>query len=141
MSKSYQFILPLLIICLLLNAAFAQQPSQTAPPSAQKPQPSMAADEWGDQFNGDALDQAKWERFEGGSGGKLKLESGELRMRGMSGSRSGVRSKATWTSDRFIFEATLAKVQAALAEPGQPGAPIGNAILCVLFDGSGRNRI
>lgn len=143
MSKSYQFILSLLIICLSLDAAFAQQPSQTAPPSAQKPQPAMAADEWVDQFNGDALDQTKWERFsfEGGSGGKLKLENGELRMRGMSGSRSGVRSKTTWTSDRFIFEATLAKVQAALAEPGQAGAPIGNAILCVLFDGSGRNRI
>jgi hypothetical protein len=143
MSKFCLCILPLLSICLSFDGAFAQQPSQTAPPSGQKPQASMAADEWGDAFNGETLDPAKWERFsfEGGSGGKLKLENGELRMRGMSGSRSGVRSKATWTSDRFIFEATLAKVQAALAEPGQSGAPIGNAILCLLFDGSGRNRV
>ncbi|HEY9231920.1 MAG TPA: hypothetical protein VIS78_07225, partial [Blastocatellia bacterium] len=96
MSKSRPFILSLLIICLTLVAVFAQQPSQ-------KPQ-AMAADEWVDNFDGEALDQSKWERFsfEGGSGGKLKVENGELRMRGMSGSRSGVRSKTTWTSDRFI---------------------------------------
>src|ERR1051325_7638159 len=124
MSKFHAFLLSMLIICLSLTA-FAQQ----------KPQ-AMAADEWVDNFDGEALDQTKWERFsfEGGSGGKLKVENGELRMRGVSGSRSGVRSKTTWTAERFIFEATLAKVQAALPEPGQPGAPIGNAILCVLFD-------
>ncbi|HKP13146.1 MAG TPA: hypothetical protein VJZ91_13595 [Blastocatellia bacterium] len=140
MSKPQPFLLSLFIVCLSLVAS-AQQSQQPKPPAQQ--QAPMAADEWADPFNGDALDGAKWERFsfEGGSGGKLKVEQGELRMRGMSGSRSGVRSKPTWTTDRFIFEASLARVQAALPEPGQGGAPIGNAILCVLFDGSGRNRV
>jgi hypothetical protein len=130
------------VLFLSITATAAQQPSQPPAPS-QNAQAAMAVDEWGDGFDGDALDANKWERFsfEGGSGGKLKVETGELRMRGMSGSRSGVRSKPAFTSERFIFEATLAKVAAALSEPGEKGAPIGNAILCVLFDGSGRNRI
>jgi hypothetical protein len=126
---------------LLIGAAARQRPATAG--QAQQPQPGMAVDEWGDNFDKDALDSTKWERFsfEGGGGGKLKVESGELRMRGMSGSRSGVRSKAEFTSDRFIFEATLAKVAAALPEPGDKGAPIGNAVLTLMFDGSGRNRI
>jgi len=133
MSKPHTLLLSMFFVCLSL-VAFAQQPQTPA---------QQQADQWVDNFDGKALDEAKWERFsfEGGSGGKLKVEEGELRMRGMSGSRSGVRSKPTWAADRFIFEATLARVQAARPEPGQPGAPIGNAILCVLFDGSGRNRI
>ena len=135
------FFLILMAPLLIGAAAAAQQPAPKAQP--QQPQAAMAVDEWGDNFDGEALDTTKWERFsfEGGGGGKLKVESGELRMRGMSGSRSGVRSKVEFTGDRFIFEATLAKVGAALAEPGDKGAPLGNAILALMFDGSGRNRI
>ena len=63
MSKALTFILPMLLICLSFVAVFAQQPQ------------AMAADEWSDSFNGEALDPAKWERFsfEGGNGGKLKV--------------------------------------------------------------------
>jgi hypothetical protein len=103
----------------------------------------MAVDEWADNFDGKELDPGKWERFtfEGGSGGTVKLQEGQLRMRGMGASRAGVRSTPTFVSDRFIVEATIAKVGAAIPEPGQSGLPPGNAILTILFDGSGRNRI
>ncbi|HYP26261.1 MAG TPA: hypothetical protein VE262_06050 [Blastocatellia bacterium] len=127
-----------LLVCS--SAAFArQQPQSPGAPAQSQP----AVDEWVDEFGGDTLDESKWERFtfEGGGGGKSKVEEGQLRQRGMSGSRSGVRSRPMFTSDRFIVEATLSKVSAALPEPGQRGAPIGNAIITVLFDGSGRNRI
>jgi hypothetical protein len=100
-------------------------------------------DEWGDDFKGSTLDQAKWERFtfEGGGGGTVKVEDGQLRMRGVSGARGGVRSKPSFSGDHFIIEGKIAKVGPASAEPGQTGEPVGNAILTVLFDGSGRNRI
>jgi hypothetical protein len=45
------------------------------------------------------------------------------------------------TSDRFIVEGTVVKAGAALPGPGEPAAPVGNAIVTVLFDGSGHNRI
>jgi hypothetical protein len=101
-----------------------------------------AVDEWGDNFDGTALDSAKWElyNFEGGNG-KVEVKDGELRMRAHSGSRAGVRSKSSFKSDRFIVEATVAKVGTAMPEPNSSALPIGNAILTILFDGSGRNRI
>ncbi|HYE64409.1 MAG TPA: hypothetical protein VD966_02430, partial [Pyrinomonadaceae bacterium] len=39
------------------------------------------------------------------------------------------------------FEATLAKVERQLPQPGSRASDLGYAVLCVLFDGSGRNRI
>ena len=139
----------LLIICMAASAAFAQQTAPSPVPSptpagSQPAQPAaMAVEEWGDDFNGKELDQTKWERFtfEGGGGGKFELKDGQLRMRSMSGSRAGVRSKPTFTGDRFIVEATVAHVGSALPEPGSSGVPLGNAIVTILFDGSGRNRI
>ena len=137
----------LLLIALILglapSAIKAQQASPTPAPSPDQPKPAMAVDEWADDFNGKELDTGKWERFtfEGGSGGTVKLQEGQLRMRGMGASRAGVRSNPTFVSDRFIVEATIAKVGAAMPEPGQSSLPPGNAILTILFDGSGRNRI
>jgi hypothetical protein len=111
----------------------AQAPAQKAP----------AVDTWKDDFDGSALDDTKWEKFsfEGGSGGTLKVEKGQLKMRAVTGSRSGVRTKTGFTADRYIVEATVAKVGPAMPEPGASGAPIGNAILTLLFDTSGRNRM
>ena len=138
------------LICLAASVSAAQQPSAApeqspTPSSTQQPgsQAAPAIDEWGDDFNGKELDQTKWERFtfEGGSGGKVELKDGQLRMRSMSGTRAGVRSKPTFVSDRFIVEATIGHVGAAMPEPGSSGVPPGNAILTVLFDSSGRNRI
>ena len=102
------------MICLAASFTAAQQTNNSAP----APKPAPAVDEWGDNFDGAELDQNKWERFtfEGGNGGTLKVENGELRMRGVGGARSGVRSKQTFTGDHFVINATLAKVGAALPE-------------------------
>jgi hypothetical protein len=62
-------------------------------------------------------------------------------MRGMNASRSGIRSKQSFTSDRFIFEGTIIKVETPLPSPDQKGTPLGTAVLAIMFDGSGRNRI
>ena len=132
-----------LIICLAAFVSVGQQQNNASPTQSPTPQAAPNVDEWGDNFDGKELDQTKWERFsfEGGSGGKFKVEDGQLRMRGVSGSRSGVRSTRTFTGDHFVINAVPAKVGAALPEPNQPNAPPGNAILTLLFDSSGRNRI
>jgi hypothetical protein len=107
------------------------------------PTEAPAVDTWKDDFDGTALDESKWEQFsfEGGSGGVLKVEKGQLKIRAVSLSRSGVRTKDAFTSDRYIVEATVSKVGPAMPDPGASGAPIGNAILTLLFDTSGRNRM
>ena len=115
----------------------------TYQPPAGAAQGNPPVNEWTDNFNGGALDAEKWERFsfEGGSGGTVKVEEGQLRLRSTSGSRAGVRSKTAFAGERFIVEGTVAKVGPALPEPKQKGLPLGFATLTVLFDGSGRNRI
>ena len=132
-----------LIICVAALVSVGQQQNNPLPAQSPKPPAPENVLEWGDNFDGKELDQTKWERFtfEGGNGGTFKVEDGELRMRGVSGARSGVRSKQTFKGDHFVINATLAKVGAALPESGSSGAPLGNAILTVLFDGSGRNRV
>ncbi len=111
----------------------AQQDAQQAP----------AFDEWGDDFGGPSLDEAKWERFsfEGGAGGKLELKDGELRIRSSNKSRAGVRSKSAFAADAFRIDAAVAKVGPQFPEPGDKSSPLGFAALTVLFDGSGRNRV
>lgn len=111
----------------------------TARRQQQQPQP----EEWADNFDGAALDEGNWERFsfEGAGGGKLEVKGGRLLMRGPAGSRAGVRSRKEFAGDRFIFEATLTKVTRQVIEPGKKDSDLGFGILCVLFDGSGRNRI
>jgi hypothetical protein len=102
-----------------------------------------AVEEWGDNFGSSALDTAKWERFtfEGGGGGKSQIKEGQLQQRSFNGTRAGVRSKKSWRADKFYVEASLAKVGAALPDPAQPSSVIGNAIVTILFDGSGANRL
>lgn len=132
----------IIIAALLLLPAASAQPQQPAQGAgAQAQQPGVV--EWVDNFDGDALDERKWERFsfEGAGGGKLEVKEGELRMRGLGGSRVGVRSREPFAADRFIFEATLAKVLGQLPAPGKANADPGFGVLCVMFDGSGRNRV
>jgi len=140
MSKVSQIIVAIIFINLSFALAIGQQQTQPSPPQKSQAPP---VDEWGDDFNGTGLDEKKWERFsfEGGSGGTLEVVEGQLRMRSVSGARSGVRSKPSFNSDHFVINATLAKVGTALPEPGQASAPLGNAIVTILFDSSGRNRI
>jgi hypothetical protein len=120
-------------LCCLCGAASAQTPTQQA----------QQFDEWKDDFNDKTLDAARWERytFEGGGGGKLELKDGQLRLRSMSGTRAGVRSKQEFKGDRFIVEAQVAKVGVQLPDAGDKAADLGFATLTILFDGSGRNRI
>lgn len=143
MLSSARLFLISLVIGLAVAASLAQDKASPSPTQSPKLSATPAVDEWGDDFNDNRLDETKWERFtfEGGSGGTLKVEDGQLRMRGVSGARSGVRSKQTFTGDHFVINAVLAKVGTSLPESGQPAGPLGNAILTVLFDGSGRNRI
>lgn len=132
----------LVSLCLTLSAVIAVAQQQNPQSSSSKPQ-APPVDEWGDDFSGTELNERNWERFtfEGGTGGTFKVADGQLQMRSVSGARSGVRSKPTFNGDHFVINATLAKVGAGLPEPGQSGAPLGNAIVTVLFDSSGRNRV
>jgi hypothetical protein len=125
-----------LIVCLCSTLAFTRTRAQQAGGVPQ-------FDQWGDEFNGTALDETKWERFsfEGAGGGKLEVKDGQLHLRSAAKTRAGVRSKPTFTADRFSVEALVAKVEAQLPEAGDTASPLGFAALTILFDGSGRNRI
>ena len=131
----------LALFTLATNAGARQSSPPPQQPSAA--QPSPAFDQWADDFNADALDETKWERFsfEGAGGGKLEVKEGELRLRSQSGSRAGVRSRQTFSGDRFSVEAKVSRVGQQLLLPGDKGSPIGFASLTLLFDGSGRNRV
>jgi len=129
----FQVVGGLLVVLLVL---VQQDPNRPSAP------PSPAVDEWTDSFDGNALDSQKWElhSLEGGNG-KVEVKDGHLRLRGQNGWRAGVRTKQTFSGDRFIVEGTIAKVAQALPDPNSNALPIGNAIVTILFDGSGRNRV
>jgi hypothetical protein len=122
-----------LVVFLSCAAAHARQAQQAQP----------AFDEWADEFDGDKLDESKWERFtfEGTGGGKLEVKEGQVRIRSANGTRSGVRSRQQFAGDRYSVEARVAKVGPSLPAPNEKGTPLGFAALTILFDGSGRNRI
>ncbi len=114
-----------------------------------KPSPSPAAqtrpqfEEWNEDFTGEKLDETKWEKFtfEGGSGGKLEVKGGEVRIRSAGKTRAGIRTRNAFSGDRFAVEGRIAKVGAAFPEPGGSASTLGFGTLTILFDGSGRNRI
>ena len=154
-----------LIISLLLTigvSADAQAPAAAttaattpnqgtpAPPTQQQQQQSPATaaaqpkvEEWRDDFDGERLDESKWETytFEGGGGLKIEVKDKQLRMRGAGGSRSGVRTKQTFNADVFRVDATLTKVGRRSPQPGEEAFQPGFAILTVLFDGNAANRV
>ena len=138
MSRSHILILSFGLVAIISAVASGNASGQ----QSEKPTPPPT-EEWGDDFSGSELNRSNWEQFtfEGGSGGTMKVEQGELRMRSVSGARAGVRSKRAFNGDHFLMEGTIAKVGPALPEPGQPNQAPGNGILTVLFDGSGRNRV
>ncbi|MFL6227404.1 MAG: hypothetical protein ACJ741_01340 [Pyrinomonadaceae bacterium] len=130
-------LLALASLCVLVA------PSRRGAARAQTPTATPQIDQWGDSFDGDKLDETKWERFtfEGGGGGKLEVANGQLRLRSANKTRAGVRSKPSFTADRFSVEAVVAKVEQQLPDAGDKASPIGFAALTLLFDGAGRNRI
>jgi hypothetical protein len=142
LSKVAAPVLAVAVSCAAATAQ-AQTPSSSSNPSTQQQQSAPAYDEWGDEFEGDKLDESKWERFtfEGTGGGKLELKDGQVHIRSANGTRSGIRSRPTFAGERYSVEARVAKVGPAIPEPGQKAAPLGFAGLTILFDGSGRNRI
>ena len=117
--------------------------SVPAPSAAQQQGAQPAVEEWGDEFDGSQLDDSKWEvyTFDGGGGAKIEVKDKQLQMRGAGTSRSGIRSKPMFHSDRFYVEATLAKVGERLAQPGEAGFPPGFGIVTVLFGGTSTNRL
>lgn len=140
----FRITMSALLVCLSFGGNYANISAQVTTPPAASPQKSAPAlNEWGDSFDGNKVDETKWESFtfEGAGVGKLEVKDGQLRMRGGGSSRAGVRSRQEFSSERFIVEATIAKVGVGMPQPGQSSTPPGTAILTVLFDGSGRNRI
>jgi hypothetical protein len=130
-------------LCVAGAAARVEVARAQTPPAGATPQSAAKLDQWGDTFEGDKLDESKWERFtfEGGGGGKLEVANGQLKLRSASKTRAGVRSRQSFTADRFSVEAAVAKVEQQLPDPGDKSSPIGYAALTLLFDGSGRNRV
>ncbi|MCP9494855.1 MAG: hypothetical protein MSG64_10415 [Pyrinomonadaceae bacterium MAG19_C2-C3] len=131
-SKSPFWFAPIALVALI--CAVVITPARTMLPAPQTQQPAL--EEWKDEFDGIALDEAKWERFkiEGGDV-SLNVREGQLQLSGADGSRAGIRSKRQFNGDRFVAEATVAKVAAVKPQP------FGNAIITLLFDDAGRNRI
>ena len=145
MTKTFKAATRVLGLSLMLAAACvnasSQQPAQAqSPPSAQASQPVV--EEWGDEFDGEGLDETKWElfTFEGGAG-SVEVKDKQLKMRGTGDSRSGVRSRRSFRGDRFYVEAALAKVGPRAPRPGEGGGQSGYAIVSVLFDGNTVNRV
>ena len=128
---------------LFLCALFPAGAPRAQQPAVSGQQKTPAFDEWGDDFGGAALDETKWERFtfEGGGGGKLEVRGGVLRLRSPGKTRAGVRSKDSFSGERFSVEARVAGVGPQTPAPGDRAAPLGFAALTILFDGSGRNRV
>lgn len=137
-------VLTINVRALAAAAAFILAAGLTAagqqPAPAQGTQPAL--EEWKDDFDGDKLDETKWERYTfAGGGGKTEVKEKQLRMRGGEDSRSGVRSKQTFSGERFFVQAQLVKVGERAPQPGEQGMQAGTAILTVLFGGSPSNRI
>ena len=121
------------LLAACLTAAGQQQPAQGA-------QPAVA--EWKDDFDGDKLDETKWEKYTfAGGGGKAEVKEKQLRLRGGEESRSGVRSRQTFTGERFFVQAQLARVGERAPEQSEQGMQAGTGVLTVLFAGSATTRV
>ena len=132
-------------VILSIGAVYSVSAQEKKPSSSPSPAASNAPQfqEWSDDFAGDKLDEKKWERytFEGGSGGKLEVKDGTVQIRSGNKTRAGIRSKDSFTGDKFVIEARTAKVGEAYPIPGERTSTLGFGALTILFDGSGRNRI
>ena len=95
--------------------------------------------EWKDEFDGDALNQNDWEQYSLEGGGTIKVSGGKLLTSGSSGSRFGIRSKKNFDAEKFVVSAKVASITAGISDAG--GTPTGNAVLSVMFDNNGSNRI
>ena len=123
---------------ILSGAIFTQAQDTSAKPAATAP-PAPALAEVKEEFDGDSLDAKKWEQYSLNGVGKVKVEKGKLITSGANDSRAGVRTVATFTGERFLVNAKIGKITAGLSDAS--GTPTGNAILAVMFDNTGFNRL
>lgn len=123
------------LILILGGTFFCAAQEQTTKPTPTPP----ALIEVKEEFEGAALDEKKWEQYSLEGGGKIKVENGKLQTSGANGSRAGVRSVRSFTAEKFIVSAKIAKVSAGLSDAS--GTPTGNAILAIMFDNTGINRL
>ncbi|MDI1242843.1 MAG: hypothetical protein PSX80_13085 [bacterium] len=137
--NKYLNVFSIIIVSFICCVHVAAQ--QTNPASSV--QAKSQFEEWGDDFDGDKLDENAWERFtfEGGSGGKLEVKDGIVRIRSAGKTRAGIRTKSAFSGDRFAVEGRIAKVGPSFPEPGSNMSTLGFGTLNLLFDGSGRNRV
>jgi hypothetical protein len=126
-------------VATILAASVCAAGQQATPTQGAQP----AVEEWRDDFDGERLDETKWEKytFEGGGGGKVEVKEKQLRLRGGEGSRSGVRSRQSFGGERFLVQAQVTKVGERAPQPGEQGMQPGTGVLTVLFGGSPNNRI
>jgi hypothetical protein len=122
-------VITISLFALAFNAQIKAQETK-APPA----QNNQQFEEWSDDFSRDKLDESKWEKFtfEGGSGGKLEVGDGIVKIRSASKTRAGIRTKKSFAGERWIVEAHLAKVGAALPEAGSNGQALGFAAVTIL---------
>jgi hypothetical protein len=143
--NSMSFIASVITFLCFVGLAAAQQaaPPNQGTPTSQAPAAQPAIEEWRDDFDGDRLDEARWEpyTFEGAGRAKIELKDKQLKLRGSEGLRAGVRSKQSFHGERFYVEAALGKVGTRVPEPGEQSFPPGFAIVAVLFEGNPANRI
>ncbi len=127
-------------LAVILGCVFfcaAQQPQSS--PAQTKQAQTVALAEFKEEFDGTALNPKKWEQYSLEGGGTIKVAKGKLMTSGASGSRFGIRSVQTFKADKFVVSAKVASVAASLSEAS--GTPTGNAVLVVLFDNNGVNRL
>ena len=139
--KNYLIVGIITIAALGFGGAKIRAQEAKSSPTATQNKPQY--EEWSDDFTGDKLDGKKWEKytFEGGSGGKLEVKDGSVQIRSAGKTRAGIRTKDSFSGDRFAVEGRISKVGAAFPESGGSISTLGFGTLTVLFDGSGRNRI
>lgn len=139
MSLGQMLVRSFVLTCCCATWCAARQAQPTQP--AQQPNAAPALTEWKDDFDGDALDSKKWERYSLEGGGTVKVADGKLQTHGTGGSRAGVRTVQTFNASRFVVNAQLAGITAGIGDAGSSGTPTGNAILSVLFDNTGKTRL
>ena len=128
------------VAALLIAAYLAAAGQRPARAQGQAAQPAL--DTWGDNFDGERLDESLWEPYTfAGAGGKAEVKDKQLRLRGAADSRAGIRSKKSFGGDRFYVEATLTKVSERAPQLEEQGMQLGTGVLTVLFDGKPENRI
>lgn len=133
--KSLKLMIGLILLTAGAMLCAAQQPTDSSKPAPNAP----ALVEFKEEFDGAVLDAKKWEQYSLSGAGKIKLEKGKLLTSGANDSRTGVRTVQPLTGERFLVNAKIAKVSAALSDAA--GTPTGNAILSVMFDNTGVNRL